>query len=37
MSIPLEVIELTKDYDGKDAVKNITFKLNKNEYFQVHC
>ena len=31
MSIPLEVIELTKDYDGKDAVKNISFKLNKNE------
>ena len=31
MSIPLEVIELTKDYDGKNAVKNISFKLNKNE------
>ena len=31
MSIPLEVIKLTKDYDGKDAVKNISFKLNKNE------
>ena len=31
MSIPLEVIKLAKDYDGKDAVKNISFKLNKNE------
>ena len=31
MSIPLEVIKLTKDYDGKDAVKNISFKLNRNE------
>ena len=31
MSIPLEVIKLTKDYDGKDAVKDISFKLNKNE------
>ena len=31
MSVPLEVIKLTKDYNGKDAVKNITFKLNKNE------
>ena len=31
MSIPLEVIKLTKGYDGKDAVKNISFKLNKNE------
>ena len=31
MQIPLEVINLTKDYDGKDAVKDISFKLNKNE------
>ena len=31
MHIPLEVIELSKDYDGKDAVKNISFKINKNE------
>ena len=31
MSIPLEVNKLTKDYDGKDAVKNISFKLNRNE------
>ncbi len=31
MHIPLEVIELSKDYDGKNAVKNISFKINKNE------
>ena len=31
MSVPLEVIKLTKDYDGKNAVKDISFKLNKNE------
>ena len=31
MQTPLEVIELSKDYNGKDAVKNISFKLNKNE------
>ena len=31
MQTPLEVIGLTKDYGGKDAVKNISFKLNKNE------
>ena len=31
MQIPLEVINLTKDYDGKDAVKDISFRLNKNE------
>jgi len=31
MQTPLEVIGLTKDYDGKDAVKNISFKLNQNE------
>ena len=31
MQIPLEIIELSKDYDGKDAVKNISFKLNQNE------
>tara|TARA_B100001057_G_scaffold2987_1_gene2713 strand:- start:816 stop:1544 length:729 start_codon:yes stop_codon:yes gene_type:complete len=28
---PLEVIELSKIYDSKEAVKNISFKLNKNE------
>ena len=31
MQTPLEVIGLTKDYDGKDAVKDISFKLNQNE------
>ena len=31
MSTPLEVIRLTKDYDGKDAVKDVSFKLNQNE------
>ena len=31
MFAPLEVIKLTKKYEGKDAVKNISFKLNQNE------
>ncbi len=31
MSIPLEVIELSKIYNSKDAVKNISFKIGKNE------
>jgi ABC-2 type transport system ATP-binding protein len=31
MQTPLKVIELSKDYDGKDAVKNISFDLNRNE------
>ena len=31
MIIPLEVIELTKIYNSKEAVKNISFKINKNE------
>ena len=31
MHIPLEIIGLSKDYEGKDAVKNISFKLNQNE------
>ena len=31
MQTPLEVIRLTKDYDGKDAVRDISFKLNQNE------
>ena len=31
MSIPLELIELTKNYNGKNAVQNISFKLSKNE------
>jgi len=31
MYSPLEVIELSKIYNGKVAVKNISFKINKNE------
>jgi len=31
MCIPLEIIELSKFYDNKEAVKNISFKINKNE------
>ena len=31
MSIPLEVIELSKTYNKKEAVKNISFKIDKNE------
>ena len=31
MSTQLEVIELSKTYHGKDAVKNISFTINKNE------
>tara|TARA_B100000963_G_scaffold340848_1_gene339936 strand:+ start:1299 stop:2033 length:735 start_codon:yes stop_codon:yes gene_type:complete len=31
MQIPLEVINLSKIYNNKEAVKNITFKVNKNE------
>ena len=31
MTSPLEVIKLTKIYDMKEAVKNISFKINKNE------
>ena len=31
MQTPLEVIGLTKDYDGNDAVRGISFKLNQNE------
>ena len=31
MQTPLEVIGLTKNYDGKVAVKDISFILNKNE------
>jgi len=31
MQTPLKVIELSKDYDGKAAVKNISFDVNKNE------
>ncbi len=31
MFTPLEVIELSKVYNDKEAVKNISFKINKNE------
>ena len=31
MTAPLEVIELSKIYEKKEAVKNISFKINKNE------
>ena len=31
MTAPLEVIELSKFYNKKEAVKNISFKINKNE------
>jgi len=31
MFIPLEIIELSKSYNSKEAVKNISFRLNKNE------
>ena len=31
MYTPLEVIELSKVYNEKEAVKNISFKINKNE------
>ncbi len=31
MNTPLEVIDLSKVYNNKEAVKNISFKINKNE------
>ena len=31
MTAPLEVIELSKSYNNKEAVKNVSFKINKNE------
>ena len=31
MSIPLEVNELSKTYNGKEAVINISFRINRNE------
>ncbi len=31
MKTTLEIIELSKNYNQKEAVKNISFKLNKNE------
>tara|TARA_B100000963_G_scaffold53345_1_gene41469 strand:+ start:2503 stop:3237 length:735 start_codon:yes stop_codon:yes gene_type:complete len=35
MTTPLEVIELSKFYGGKEAVKNISFKINRNEIIGV--
>ena len=34
MYTPLEVIELSKAYNNKDAVKNVSFKINKNEIIE---
>ena len=31
MHTPLEVIELSKFYNTREAVRNISFKINKNE------
>ena len=31
MQTPLKIVELSKDYDDKNAVKNISFNLNQNE------
>ena len=31
MSIPLEIINLSKKYNRKDAVRNISFRVNENE------
>ena len=31
MHTPLEIIKLSKVYNKKEAVKNISFKINKNE------
>ena len=31
MQTPLKVFELSKDYDGKNAVKDVSFELNQNE------
>ena len=31
MTIPLEIIDLSKTYDIKEAVRNISFKVNENE------
>ena len=31
MNIPLEIIDLSKTYDTKEAVRNISFKVNENE------
>ena len=31
MTIPLEIIDLSKNYDTKEAVRDISFKVNENE------
>ena len=31
MNIPLEIIDLSKTYDSKEAVRSISFKVNENE------
>ena len=31
MTTPLEIIDLSKNYDTKEAVRNISFKVNENE------
>ena len=31
MTIPLEIIDLSKSYDLKEAVRNISFEVNENE------
>jgi len=31
MTTPLEIIDLSKNYDTKEAVQNISFKVNENE------
>jgi len=31
MTIPLEIIDLSKTYDAKEAVRDISFKVNENE------
>ena len=31
MTVPLEIIDLSKTYDTKEAVRDISFKVNKNE------
>ena len=31
MKNPLEIISLSKSYNGKEAVKDISFKLKKNQ------
>ena len=36
MNIPLEIIDLSKTYDTKEAVRNISFKVNENEIIGIH-